>query len=194
MAMASVAIARAGEPPAMASSLASPCPCCRSCAPATAAHTTRTRRPHNLSSQWLQSAEKPVQNALKTSSSRARVSRRGGVAVRALELDQDTLVAISVAVAGLAVGIGVPIFYETQVKGAEVRENDQPCFPCKGTGSQTCRFCVGAGNITVELGGGEKEVSRCINCEGSGALTCTTCQGSGVQPRYLDRREYKDDD
>lgn len=118
----------------------------------------------------------------------------GAFVVRALELDQDTLLAISVGVAGLAVGIGVPIFYESQVKGSEGRENDQPCFPCKGTGSQVCRFCVGAGNITVELGGGEREVSKCINCEGSGALTCTTCQGSGIQPRYLDRREYKDDD
>ncbi|KAI3806205.1 hypothetical protein L1987_22102 [Smallanthus sonchifolius] len=44
-----------------------------------------------------------------------------------------------------------------------------------------------SGNVTVELGGGEKEVSRCINCDGAGALTCTACQGSGIQPRYLDR-------
>lgn len=47
---------------------------------------------------------------------------------------------------------------------------------------------MGSGNVTVELGGGEKEVSSCINCDGVGSLTCTTCQGSGVQPRYLDRR------
>jgi DnaJ-class molecular chaperone len=114
--------------------------------------------------------------------------------VRAFELDQDSLLAISVGVAGLALGIGIPIFYETQLKAAETRGNDQPCFPCRGTGSQTCRFCYGAGNITVELGAGEKEVSKCINCEGSGSLTCTTCQGTGIQPRYLDRREYKDDD
>ncbi|BBM97290.1 protein disulfide-isomerase [Marchantia polymorpha subsp. ruderalis] len=110
------------------------------------------------------------------------------------DLDQDTILAIGVGVAGLAVGIGIPVFYETQVKGSEKRENDQPCFPCKGTGSQTCRFCAGAGNITVMIGVGEKEVSSCINCEGNGAITCTTCQGSGVQPRYLDRREFKDDD
>ncbi|KAL3682610.1 hypothetical protein R1sor_000632 [Riccia sorocarpa] len=104
------------------------------------------------------------------------------------------LLAIGVGVAGLALGIGIPVFYETQVKGAEQRENDQPCFPCKGTGSQTCRCCSGAGTITVLLGGDEKEVSKCINCEGNGAITCTTCQGSGVQPLYLDRREFKDDD
>ncbi|KAJ0024267.1 hypothetical protein Pint_09390 [Pistacia integerrima] len=53
---------------------------------------------------------------------------------------------------------------------------------------------MGSGNVTVELGGDEKEVSRCINCDGAGSLTCTTCQGSGIQPRYLDRREFKDDD
>lgn len=53
---------------------------------------------------------------------------------------------------------------------------------------EKCRFCLGTGNVTVELGGDEKEVSRCINCDGAGSLTCTTCQGSGIQPRYLDRR------
>ncbi|XP_028208236.1 protein disulfide-isomerase LQY1, chloroplastic-like isoform X2 [Glycine soja] len=74
------------------------------------------------------------------------------------------------------------------------RENTQPCFPCNGSGAQKCRFCLGNGNVTVELGGGEEEVSRCINCDGVGSLTCTTCQGSGIQPRYLDRREFKDDD
>jgi len=60
--------------------------------------------------------------------------------------------------------------------------------------AETCRFCLGEGSINVELGGGEAEVSKCINCEGAGSLTCTTCQGTGIQPRYLDRREYKDDD
>eukprot|EP00850_Spirogloea_muscicola_P004731 SM000020S06081 [mRNA] locus=s20:960151:960619:+ [translate_table: standard] len=70
----------------------------------------------------------------------------------------------------------------------ETRENDQPCFPCKGTGAQTCRFCLGKGSITVDLGDVEKETSQCVNCEGVGSITCTTCQGSGMQPRYLDRR------
>eukprot|EP00250_Pteridium_aquilinum_P003897 c14163_g1_i1 orf=506-1030(-) len=123
------------------------------------------------------------------------VSRhRSPTSIRALEFDQDTIVAISVGLAGIALGIGVPVFYETQMKGAATRENDQPCFPCAGSGAQTCRFCLGAGNITVELGAGDKEVSKCVNCEGAGSMTCTTCQGSGIQPRYLDRREFKDDD
>lgn len=110
------------------------------------------------------------------------------------ELDQNTIVAISVGVVSVAVGIGIPIFYEIQIDNAAKRENTQPCFPCNGTGAQRCRFCMGTGSLTVELGGDEKEVSRCINCDGAGSLTCTTCQGTGIQPRYLDRREFKDDD
>lgn len=172
----------------MAPSLACWCPCgiisSLSAASATPSLTT---------SLLPQSREKFSKSGLTLTSGAGR-GNNSSLVVHAVELDQDTLVAISVGVAGLAVGIGVPIFYESQVKSSETRENDQPCFPCKGTGSQVCRFCVGAGNITVELGGNEREVSKCINCEGSGALTCTTCQGNGIQPRYLDRREYKDDD
>jgi len=124
-----------------------------------------------------------------------RQRRRGCYpAVRALELDQDTLVAVAVGLLSIGVGIAIPVFYENQINNAANRENDQPCFPCKGTGAQTCRFCLGEGSIKVELGGGETDVSNCINCEGVGSLTCTTCQGTGIQPRYLDRREYKDDD
>ncbi|KAK2398278.1 DnaJ/Hsp40 cysteine-rich domain superfamily protein [Trifolium repens] len=114
--------------------------------------------------------------------------------IRAIELDQNTIVAITVGVLSVAVGIGIPVFYETQIDNANKRDNRQPCFPCNGSGAQKCRFCLGTGNVTVELGGAETEVSRCINCEGAGSLTCTTCQGSGIQPRYLDRREFKDDD
>ncbi|XP_074322517.1 protein SPA, chloroplastic [Apium graveolens] len=114
--------------------------------------------------------------------------------IRAIDLDQNTLVAISVGVASVAVGIGIPVFYESQIDNSAKRDNTQPCFPCTGSGAQKCRFCMGAGTVTVELGGDEKEVSNCINCDGAGSLTCTTCQGSGIQPRYLDRREFKDDD
>ncbi|XP_057427864.1 protein disulfide-isomerase LQY1, chloroplastic [Lotus japonicus] len=114
--------------------------------------------------------------------------------IRALEFDQNTVIAITVGVASVAIGIGIPVFYESQIDNAAKRDNTQPCFPCSGSGAQKCRFCLGTGNVTVELGGDEKEVSRCINCDGAGSLTCTTCQGSGIQPRYLDRREFKDDD
>eukprot|EP00262_Sarcandra_glabra_P006478 TRINITY_DN187_c0_g1_i1.p1 TRINITY_DN187_c0_g1~~TRINITY_DN187_c0_g1_i1.p1 ORF type:complete len:180 (-),score=11.89 TRINITY_DN187_c0_g1_i1:177-644(-) len=114
--------------------------------------------------------------------------------ITAIDLDQNTLVAISVGVVSIAVGIGIPVFYESQINNAAKRDNRQPCFPCNGSGAQQCRFCMGVGNVTVELGEGNAEVSRCINCDGAGSLTCTTCQGTGIQPRYLDRREFKDDD
>ncbi|KAG8377906.1 hypothetical protein BUALT_Bualt08G0082300 [Buddleja alternifolia] len=114
--------------------------------------------------------------------------------IRAVDLDQNTIIAITVGVASVAIGIGIPVFYESQIDNASKRDNTQPCFPCNGSGAQKCRFCMGTGNVTVELGGDEKEVSSCINCDGAGSLTCTTCQGSGIQPRYLDRREFKDDD
>ncbi|EYU38841.1 hypothetical protein ABFS82_03G067200 [Erythranthe guttata] len=114
--------------------------------------------------------------------------------IRAADLDQNTIVAITVGVVSVAVGIGIPVFYESQIDSASKRDNTQPCFPCNGSGAQKCRFCTGSGNVIVDLGGEEKEVSRCINCDGAGSLTCTTCQGNGIQPRYLDRREFKDDD
>ncbi|KAK4390778.1 protein SPA, chloroplastic [Sesamum angolense] len=141
--------------------------------------------------------------------------------VRAADLDQNTIVAITVGVVSVAVGIGIPVFYETQIDNASKRDNTQPCFPCNGSGARkyllfysvyaNCVLYLAAlyksiflvpvavftdimRQLTVELGGDEKEVSQCINCDGVGSLTCTTCQGSGIQPRYLDRREFKDDD
>ncbi|KAL5715044.1 hypothetical protein ACHQM5_016929 [Ranunculus cassubicifolius] len=124
----------------------------------------------------------------------ATTHRRSPTSIKAVDLDTNTVIAISVGVASVAVGIGIPVFYESQINNAAKRDNTQPCFPCNGTGAQKCRFCFGTGDVTVELGMDEKEVSRCINCDGAGSLTCTTCQGSGIQPRYLDRREFKDDD
>ncbi|KAL2538231.1 protein SPA [Forsythia ovata] len=91
--------------------------------------------------------------------------------VRAVDLDQNTIVAITVGVVSIAVGIGIPVFYENQIDSAAKRENTQPCFPCSGSGAQQCRFCMGSGSVVVELGGDEKEVSRCINCDGVGSLT-----------------------
>ncbi|CAA6655943.1 unnamed protein product [Spirodela intermedia] len=136
-------------------------------------------------------------------------------AVRAIDLDQNTGSNVCVpslcsfvpdhrhlrGLVSVGVGIGIPIFYESQIdsagfcfSGAGEAENTQPCFPCNGTGQQQCRFCAGKGNVAVALGGGETEVSQCINCDGVGSITCTTCQGTGIQPRYMDRREFKDDD
>ncbi|OEL24861.1 Protein SPA, chloroplastic [Dichanthelium oligosanthes] len=127
--------------------------------------------------------------------------RRPYSRIRAIDLDQNTIVAISVGVVSIAVGIGVPVFYETQIDSAAKRENTQPCFPCSGSGApvqnieqkiddfpEVCRFCSRKGIVTVILGAGETEESKCVNCEGIGSWTCTTCQGTGIQPRYLDRR------
>ncbi|KAI3844854.1 hypothetical protein MKW92_048534 [Papaver armeniacum] len=147
-----------------------------------------------LQSSFLSSPSSRIKRITSKSTINRRSPRTYYPCIRALELDQNTIVGISVGILSVAVGIGIPVFYETQIDKSATRENNQPCFPCNGSGSQQCRFCIGTGNVTVELGGDEKEVSNCINCDGAGALTCTTCQGSGIQPRYLDRREFKDDD
>ncbi|XP_038973277.1 protein SPA, chloroplastic isoform X3 [Phoenix dactylifera] len=122
--------------------------------------------PSLRSSFLLSSPQTKLSHSFKPPTTIKRESVFSYPRIRALELDQNTA----------------------------KRENTQPCFPCNGSGAQQCRFCTGTGNVTVVLGGGETEVSRCINCEGAGTLTCTTCQGTGIQPRYLDRREFKDDD
>ncbi|CAN1127255.1 Protein disulfide-isomerase LQY1, chloroplastic [Linum perenne] len=131
-------------------------------------------------------------SAIRSFSAQSRPRPR--LVVRAIEMDANTVTALSVGLVSVAVGIGIPVFYESQINNASKRDNTQPCFPCSGSGAQKCRFCLGSGSVTVDLGGEEKEVSNCINCDGAGSLTCTTCQGSGIQPRYLDRREFKDDD
>ncbi|KAK4859496.1 hypothetical protein QYF36_006374 [Acer negundo] len=158
---------------------------------------------HRLHSPFLccplkLSSHSSAANANSISIKSSRIQRSPGGSsypcIRAIDLDQNTIVAITVGVVSVAVGIGIPVFYESQIDNASKRDNTQPCFPCNGSGAQKCRFCLGSGNITLELGSDEKEVSKCINCDGNGSLTCTTCQGSGIQPRYLDRREFKDDD
>mmetsp|Transcript_16758 Transcript_16758/g.42921 ORF Transcript_16758/g.42921 Transcript_16758/m.42921 type:complete len:85 (+) Transcript_16758:107-361(+) len=83
---------------------------------------------------------------------------------------------------------------ETQTDRSNERENDQACFVCAGTGSIDCRYCEGNGVVRVDLGNGTVEESTCIYCDGRGSITCTNCNGSGLQPRFLDRREFVDDD
>ena len=95
---------------------------------------------------------------------------------------------------GAAVGVGVPIFFNQQSDRAEERPSDDVCFPCQGTGSVECRFCEADGMVRVVLGDGTEEQTECLNCGGRGALNCTTCTGTGVQPRYLDRRVFADND
>ncbi|KAI8549512.1 hypothetical protein RHMOL_Rhmol06G0030300 [Rhododendron molle] len=60
--------------------------------------------------------------------------------IKALDLDQNTIVAVSVGVASIAVGIGIPFFYESQIDSAAKRDNTQPCFPCDGSGAQNSKM------------------------------------------------------
>merc|ERR1711924_554065 len=66
--------------------------------------------------------------------------------------------AIAGGLTGVAVGVGVPIFFNAQSDKAEERPNVDNCFPCQATGSVPCRFCEnGSGTITVTLGDGTTE-------------------------------------
>jgi len=98
------------------------------------------------------------------------------------------------AVAGIVVGLGAPILYEFMGKKSDERDNEKPCFPCDGTGRLRCRVCDGKGKVEIDIGGDKPEINDCVNCDGSGQITCTTCQGNGIQPRYLERREFVDND
>ncbi|KAL5218293.1 hypothetical protein ABZP36_018977 [Zizania latifolia] len=60
--------------------------------------------------------------------------------IQAVDLDQNTIVAISVGVVSVAIGIGIPVFYETQIDNAAKRDNTQPCFPCSGSGARSSRM------------------------------------------------------
>ncbi|KAH0469862.1 hypothetical protein IEQ34_001420 [Dendrobium chrysotoxum] len=56
--------------------------------------------------------------------------------IRALELDQNTVVTIFVGVVSISFGKGIPLFYETQIDSVAKRENTQPCFPCNRSEAQ----------------------------------------------------------
>lgn len=60
---------------------------------------------------------------------------------------------------------------------------------------QVCGFCKGSGQVeSFATDSTLGTMEMCLNCEGQGYTTCTTCNGTGIQPRYLDRREFQDDD
>ena len=96
--------------------------------------------------------------------------------------------------AGLALGVAVPNFYEETTRVSETRVNNTPCFVCDGTGAIPCRFCDDTGMTEMTLGSGEVERQRCVNCSGGANIICTTCNGSGIQSRFLERRDFADDD
>jgi RecJ-like exonuclease len=95
---------------------------------------------------------------------------------------------------GIGLGVAVPYFYGETTTASEMRPNNTPCFVCDGTGVMPCRFCGGKGVTAMTLGSGEVVESTCVNCGGESSIVCTTCNGTGIQARYLDRREFADDD
>ncbi|KAK8940778.1 Protein disulfide-isomerase LQY1 [Platanthera zijinensis] len=122
--------------------------------------------------------------------------------IRALELDQNTVVAISVGVASVAVGIGIPVFYETQIDNSAKRDNRQPCFPCNGSGAHSsiiCHVCnnsallkdVTAADESITVANGDT-AQQCRFCIGKGTVTvalgggenessqCINCEGAGT--------------
>ena len=126
-------------------------------------------------------------------------SRSNDSVICRAQLDSDTLLIVASAIAGIGAGIGIPIFYATQADKSSTRENTQLCFACNGTGVTECGFCKGGGQVESFLtdsltSNGDRKMEVCVNCEGKGYITCTTCNGTGIQPRYLDRREFQDDD
>ncbi|GLT92019.1 hypothetical protein SLE2022_098780 [Rubroshorea leprosula] len=68
--------------------------------------------------------------------SRNRQSPASYPCIRAVDLDQNTMVALSVGVVSGAIGIGLPVFEDDNAV-----KNAQPCFSCNGT--EKCRFCTG---------------------------------------------------
>ncbi|GJP29239.1 hypothetical protein CLOM_g21247 [Closterium sp. NIES-68] len=128
-----------------------------------------------------------------SAASRAAKGRPAVVTPRA-ELDSDTLV-------GHRRGAGRACrghWHSRLLRGPPSRDRKSARTTSRASPAKAPALCrAGSARARawwVELGGGEREESECINCSGKGAITCTTCQGAGVQPRYLDRREFKDDD
>lgn len=106
-----------------------------------------------------------------------------------MALDAGTFAVIGVALAGVAIGIGVLAFTERQGERSGRRGSTQPCVACGGQGSMQCGFCNGSGRLD---GGGGAAGEDCSYCEGRGTVPCTNCGGSGRQPRFLDRMDPDD--
>uniref|UniRef100_A0A2P2K3L8 Uncharacterized protein n=1 Tax=Rhizophora mucronata TaxID=61149 RepID=A0A2P2K3L8_RHIMU len=59
-----------------------------------------------------------VSSVSRVKSARSQRLRPSYPLIRAIDLDQNTVVAISVGLVSVAVGIGIPVFYETQIDNA----------------------------------------------------------------------------
>eukprot|EP00741_Cyanophora_paradoxa_P007740 tig00001206_g7489.t1 len=123
--------------------------------------------------------------------SRACPQRRPSTAKTVMKADAGAIAGGIIAVGGVAASIGALAWIERMGARSSKRPNAQSCVVCKGSGKITCRNCVGTGKLPIEVDG---KFPSCPNCEGKGTLLCTNCSGNGIQPRYLDRREFVDDD
>ena len=158
----------------------------------------------SLSGRVGRPAVRPRQASARTGlPCRQKPARGATVAPRAVDMfvEEETTISTFQTIllflggaAGIGAGIAVPSFYSNQTAESEARPNTQPCFVCDGTGETVCRFCDGTGETTMMMGSGELQTAVCVNCSGEGKIVCTTCNGTGIAPRYLDRREFVDDD
>lgn len=100
---------------------------------------------------------------------------------RAIEFDQNSVLAVLAAAAGVIGGIGLVAWTESQGERTEQRQNKQPCVECKGSTTTTCTVCTGTAKNPLDPS------KPCSYCDGAGSIKCFNCSGSGIQPRYLDR-------
>lgn len=100
---------------------------------------------------------------------------------RAVEFDQNSVIAVLTAAAGLIGGISLVAWTESQGERTAQRGNKQPCVECGGTTTTTCTVCEGTTKNPLD------NSKPCSYCDGSGSIKCFNCSGTGIQPRFLDR-------
>jgi hypothetical protein len=61
------------------------------------------------------------------------------------EIDSNVLIGVGTLLASVGGGIGLIAFTENAGKANEERDNEQPCFECKGVKVVTCTICGGSG-------------------------------------------------
>lgn len=96
-------------------------------------------------------------------------------------VDQNVLIGVLVGTVGIGGGVALVAWTENQGKRTAIRENNQPCFECKGETTTTCSVCNGSTKNPLD------PEQPCSYCDGAGSIKCLNCKGTGIQPRFLDR-------
>jgi len=65
------------------------------------------------------------------------------------EIDSNVLIGVGTLLASVGGGIGLIAFTENAGKANEERDNEQPCFECKGVKVVTCTICGGSGEDSL---------------------------------------------